>query len=134
MTTENKATAPKAKKKILRAADILSQSDVDYIDVPTPEWGEDSFVRLKTLTGLEATVFQRSMETKAGKEDSLARIITLCAVDEEGKPLFTADDVVDLKRKSLRVLNRLQDAALKHNGFKVSGTIDADPVQNAKNG
>jgi hypothetical protein len=101
--------------KYLTAADVLAAEDIQVVDVPVPEWG--GVVRLRALSGHEAIRFANLVRDDASPASSAVRIVALCAVDAEGKSLFTDEQVEALKAKSLKAINRLQTVALKLNGL-----------------
>lgn len=121
--------------------DILNAYDTDYVDVDVPEWtpkeakdrGEVRKIRLQVMSAKEAIDFTKlsNKQAKEGLEDdSLLRIIQICAVDKQGRKLFTMDDLDKIRTRSFKVLVRLQDEALKVNGFtKVSARAMAESVK-----
>jgi hypothetical protein len=100
---------------LLTAEQILAAEDIKYVEVEVPEWG--GMVRLKTLSGEEAAEFL-SDEFQKDKKNASVRVLIMSAVKEDGTLMFTVDEIVKLRKKSLRAINRLQDAALKLNGLK----------------
>lgn len=112
------------KKKLLAAEDILTLSDTKYQELDIPEWG--GTVRLRSLTGLEAAVFLDA--STSDKKTSVARLVALSVVNEEGEPVFTEEHVLQLQRKSLRALLRIQDAALVLNGMTEKQAASAKNV------
>jgi len=107
--------------KKLSAADIIETSDQQIIEVECPEWGGS--VSLRSLTAGEAMTFVDAF--KDNKKDGPVRLLVMTAVNEEGKPLFTLDDLEKLKGKSLKVLMRLQKAAMEMNGLGDQGKTEA---------
>lgn len=103
------------KDQIWAAGDLITK------DVPVPEWGGE--VRLRSLTGAERDQYEAdSIKTVKGKREHnlsnlRARLIAMCAVDENGQPLFTRGDVLRLGQKSAIALERLFDEATKLNGM-----------------
>lgn len=99
---------------LLGRTDILSADDRKYEDVPCPEWGGD--VRVRSMTGRQRDTFeaglieQRGNDRKLNMRDARARMIVMCAVDESGSLLFSADDLGKLTAKSAKPLDRLFDA------------------------
>ena len=115
------------KPKYLTADEILDKDDVDYVEVPCPEWG--GTVRLRTLTAYDAVVFSNSVKTEDGKNKAMIRIIAMCACDAEGKKIFSPENVMALMKKNLRVINRVQKAAMEHNGYTGDGEKAEDPTK-----
>ena len=94
---------------------ILAAKDTKLSDpVPVPEWGGDVFV--KTLTGTERDAFEDAYaENKMKAFRCRFLVLTLC--DDKGQRLFEDADVAELGKKSSVVINRLFEAAWKHNAF-----------------
>lgn len=119
--TDTPTSAPKKRQTLTRAkfAAIVVKDDrpFDYIDCP--EW--DCTVKIIAMTGDEAVEFARyakeAKKNSGGETTEMFRIIAASVVDEDGNRVF--DDPNVLRGRSLSVLNRLQDAALKLNGYKV---------------
>lgn len=93
---------------------ILEADDVEYDVVACPEWGGD--VRLKSIRGTQRDSYEASIvETngtsqKVNLRNARAKLIVLCAVDEDGRQLFSTDDIAALGRKNAKPLDRLFDA------------------------
>ena len=110
---------------LLNKDQIKAASDTRWEDVPTPEWGEDAEVRVRALTGSERDAWeasgivsgpngsvQRRMPT-----DARSRLLVMCLIGEDGKPLFGASEVRDLAAKDGKVIDRLFDVALRLSGL-----------------
>lgn len=106
---------------LLGKNEILTADDLKTQDVSVPEWGGE--VRIKTLTGAERDQYEAdSVRTNKGKREvnmsnMRARLIAMCAVDEQGQLLFTRADVMKLGQKSAAALERVFDAAATMNGM-----------------
>lgn len=107
---------------LLSKDQILTADDRRYAEVAVPEW--DGSVRLRSLTGTERDRFEAGFQESKGKqakdnmENFRARLVALCAVDEEGKLLFTnRQEVVLLGGKSVAALQRLFDKCNEMNGI-----------------
>lgn len=97
---------------VLNKHQILAATDYRLKRVTVLEWGGDVF--LKTLNVDEGIRYQAGRTGMADEKASLYFLIfTLC--DEEGKAMFTQDDIDDLAKKDPHVLGRLALAALEHN-------------------
>jgi len=98
----------------LSRAQIFEAEDRQYDTVPCPEWGGD--VRLRSITGAQRDAYEQSMVEQRGNDrkvnvrNARAKLIVLCAVDEDGRQLFTSEDVRALGAKNARPLDRLFDA------------------------
>jgi len=106
---------------LLTRDEILSADDLRSERVQVPEWGGEVIVR--EMTGSqrdewEGSVVRRVDDDEHGEPkviiDSVnmrAKLVALCVVGEDDKPLFTLDDVEALGRKSGKALDRVVDAA-----------------------
>lgn len=107
---------------MLSREDILAAKDLKYMDLDVPEWGGE--VRIKMLTGAERDEFESST-VKMGKngkpEQNLAnlraRLVSLCLVDDENRPLFSKQDIGHLGMKSAAALERVFKACQEHNAM-----------------
>lgn len=96
---------------------ILNAEDTEYDVVPCPEWGGD--VRLKSISGRQRDAFEESVVTTNGTDrkvnlrNARARLISITAVDDDGRLLFSTDDITALGRKNAKPLDRLFDHARK---------------------
>lgn len=99
---------------------ILAAQDLPTKDVPVPEWG--GTVRIRSLTArdrdaLETAIYQARQEGLVAPDNVRARYASACIVDENGKPLFTEEDIVALGGKSAAALGRVYDAVLSFNAI-----------------
>lgn len=96
---------------LLSRDDILNADDRKLEEVQVPEWGGS--VMIRTLSGKERDEYESgTLSVKNGKqvenfENFRARLVALCLVDEKGKRLFTARDIVTLGNKSAAALQRV---------------------------
>lgn len=119
---------------LLSRENILEADDLDYEDVPVPEWAPKGapdpstcVVRLRMLSGTERDRFERMMQeaqTNSSKrkngENFRARMVSLCAVDRDGNRLFGRNDIAALGAKSSKALARVFDKCQEMNGFTES--------------
>jgi len=109
---------------LLNKEQIKSVSDLETQDVEVPEWG--GTVRLKSLTGAERDRFEASVVQGQGRNTTVnmqnlrAKLVAQSAIGEDGKPLFTEEDVKWLGEKSAKALNRLFNAAQQLSGLSES--------------
>lgn len=120
---------------LLNRDQILDADDAEFEDVPVPEWGGE--VRVKALTGDERDAFEasnlirRTVRGPKGRGEKIdvqynsvgvrARLVAVCVIGEDGKPLFSEDDVHALGSKSARALNRVVEVSQR-----LSGLTDED--------
>lgn len=106
---------------LLSKSDIFGADDRRYENVPVPEW--NGTVRLRSLTGEERDRYEASMMKRVGNKqvedlrNARARLVVLAAVNEDGTPLFDANDAAALGRRNAAALDRLFEAACKLSGI-----------------
>lgn len=114
-------------KRVLSKNDIRNAKPLSTVEVEMPEW--DGVVILREMTGaardrMENEIAKRRNGNAINMEGLRPMLIILCAVDAEGKPLFTEDDATWLnEEKSATAIERLFDVAQKLN------KIGTDAVQ-----
>lgn len=121
----------------LSAADILDAKDLEHVDEQVPEWGGE--VRLRQLDASNTLEMTESMN--ASPKDGMFIILVYTAVDPETDqhlfPLSGSDvekreqlaaHVLGLRRKSFRVLSRLQKAAMTVNKMGPQARAEAKNV------
>lgn len=117
---------------ILTRDQILQANDIITETVPVPEWGGEVLVR--GLSGSErdgfedATLEQKGKSRRVNLANVRARLCALSIVDENGKRMFSDEDVRALGRKSAAALDRVFSAAQR-----LSGLSDEDVEELAKN-
>lgn len=102
-------------KKILGRSEILEAQDMSFKTVDVPEWG--GAVRLRTMTGRERHAFQGMISRLKNTEEIVEYLLATSIVDDDGKPVFSYDDIKALSEKSARALNRIFAAAISLNGM-----------------
>lgn len=97
------------------ADDILGVEDTNLIEVEVPEWKRT--IHLRSLPADEGTELGEQVQA-VGKEGQKARLMLLAAaiVDAKGQRIFTTPEQIErLSKRSLKVLMRLEQAALRLN-------------------
>lgn len=105
-------------KRPSSAADIWEVDDLQREDVPVPEWG--MLMTVRGMTAGERDSFETSLSDSKGKpvlENIRARLVSRCVVDENGKRLFSDDDVAKLAKKAGKAVDRLFSAAQRLSGM-----------------
>ncbi|EFC78984.1 hypothetical protein, partial [Parafrankia sp. EUN1f] len=96
---------------------ILAVDDRKSVDVECPEWG--GTVRLRSISGAQRDQFEQSCLVQKGKtrqvnmRNARAKLIILCAVDEDGARMFSDADLALLTKKNAKPLDRLFGEAQK---------------------
>lgn len=110
-------------KRYLTRGEILAADDLKVEEVHVPEWGEDVWVRVRTLKASERDYFESTTLRQNGREVSTnlqnirSRLCLLCIVDETGERIFQEEDEYPLGGKSAAALSRIFDVAQRLNGF-----------------
>ncbi len=111
---------------------ILETTDFKTEMVPTPEWPDaDGKVFCRSIMASDRDAYESSFSDKDGKstmENIRSRLVVMSACDENGKLIFSHDDVESLGKKNAEVVNRLWDAARK-----LAGMTDEDAKELEKN-
>ena len=90
---------------------ILDAEDKRYDDVECPEWS--GTVRIRSISGRQRDEYEQSLIQQNGRDRQMnlrnarAKLIVLCAVGGDSRPLFTAEDLRALSAKSAKPLDRL---------------------------
>lgn len=109
---------------------ILKADDLKRESVDVMEWGGS--VLVKQLTASERDRFESKLfvgdgiNRKVNQENLRAKLCALCIVGDDGKRLFTDEDVTALGNKSAGALNRVFEVAQRING------MGAEAVEEAK--
>jgi len=116
---------------------ILDADDRVFEAVDCPEWGGK--VRVRGLTGTQRDAYEASLlEERGGSRkmnlaNARAKMVVLAVVDNDGRPIFTNDDVRALGRKSALPIERIFDVARRLSGMtqedvdKLTENFGADP-------
>lgn len=114
---------------------ILAASDLETREVEVPEWGGSVLVR--ALSGKERDAYEASLMLIRGKTqipnlaNMRAKLVARAIVDEDGKRLFTDQDVNALGLKSAAALNRVHDVVQELSGLNEGATEDAEENSDA---
>ncbi len=102
---------------MLSREEILTADDLPVLKVPTPEWGDKSFVFVRTLTAAEREEMRHFGTDKDGKQipNYLGRFIAAVLCDSKGNRIFEDSDAEELGGKNPTVMLRVNDAAQTHN-------------------
>lgn len=118
--------------KALTREAFLKPAEVPTERVELPEL--DAFVTVRGMTANERNKFEKQFRTRSGKRNEAVmeqirqRLVVWACVDENGAPLFTQDDVVQIGNQSASVVERIVMAAQR-----LCGMTDGDIESMAKN-
>jgi hypothetical protein len=106
---------------LLNKDQILQADDVEYRDVPVPEWG--GTVRLKAITGADRDQYEMSMarareKGNLDKANFRAVLLSRSICDEGLRPIFQPRDIYELGKKNARILDKLFDVAAELAGIR----------------
>ena len=100
---------------------ILQADDIEIRKVEIPEWG--GYVYVRGMTGKErddyeaSLVKQRGRDTQVNMRNARAKLVVLCAVDEQGNKLFSEGDIAKISRKSAKAIDRIFTVARELSGI-----------------
>ena len=99
---------------------ILNINDQKTKKVSVPEWGDDAFVYIRTLNGIERDWFESTAkkihDCKATPEESStfrSTFARLIISDANGNKIFKMEDIPALGKKSAAALERILVAGLE---------------------
>lgn len=114
---------------MLSRDEILNADDLEYIDVEVPEWGGS--VRVAMMSGAGRDEYEQSLfkfapdgSAKPDLQNSRAKLLSVCLVDEKNERLFSVKDIEALGRKNSRVLDNLHAVADQLNSVTPSAIKD----------
>lgn len=109
--------------------EILSKAgDRPVEDVPVPEWGEGSTIRLRCLSSADRLKFVIARDKAFAGEpapEPSAYAVVLAAVDEHGNRIFQDQDTDALSEMRGDVIERLADKALSISAVSEQAVVDA---------
>jgi len=92
-------------------------------DVAVPEFGEGAVIPVWGMTARQRAQFDLSLTGKDRKIDPAKhrqyreRLVVACCRDDEGIPIFSAEDVEVLADQDFKIINRLFSVAWRLCGF-----------------
>jgi len=100
---------------------ILAAQDRKKIEVEVPEWGAKVFIQSSSPAERDA-IEQYILKSQKSNApiNGRALVAALIIVDENGKRVFSDDDVPALADKSAIAMERIFDAYVKINGLSKS--------------
>lgn len=116
---------------------VVEAEDREFAEVDCPEWG--GVLRLASISGRQRDEYEQSMVDQRGSDrklnmrDARAKLIVLCAVDGEGRRLFTTRDLQVLTAKNAKPIDRVFTVAQQLCGLtdrdmdKLTENFDEDP-------
>lgn len=115
-------------RKFFTAKDILEANDIKVIEMEIPEWGEGYVLRLRSLSAGQVRRFTEMKGDNA--RNAMLHAFVSSAIDENGDQIFSTKDIPALEKKSIAVLNRIQNAIMKLNGIGQPRDPNQNPEDN----
>ncbi len=103
---------------------ILAARDLETEVVHVPEWGGD--VRIGVMSGKAREILMDSLAEQQPLSRFQALMLASTIVDDAGTPIFSADDVEQLRGKSTDVLVRLVEVAMRLNKIGQTAVEEAE--------
>jgi len=104
--------------KLLTRKQVFEADDLPVEVVPVPEWGGDVAVKGLSEGGVHELLSDaRGEDEELDPEQMNLLAIVYGCVDEEGNPLFVADDVATLRDKSAAALARVRKVFMRLSGM-----------------
>lgn len=120
--------------KLLNRAAFFEAEDAKYEDVPVPQLGGS--VRIRVLSGTARDAFNEYIRSDDGGKKPAsatgAALLVATCIDESGEPMFTMDDIDDIREKSAAALDVMAAAAMRINGMGTAAVSNA--VKNSASG
>lgn len=113
---------------------IIAADDLGMLRVEVPQWrdaeGNPGVVFIRVMSVGERDAYEREWigKRETGVENFRAKFLARCLCDENGRRLFTDEDVVLLANKSALVCGELWRKAMVHNAL-----MEGDVEELAKN-
>ena len=98
---------------------ILASKDETVVSLDVPEWGGEIGIRAMTVGDRDQyeNEFLQAKAKDKGVENFRTKFLIACICDEEGNPIFKRSDIDALAQKSIKVVNRVWNAAMSHNAL-----------------
>lgn len=97
------------------ADDILGVEDGDFVDVEVPEWKRT--IRIRSLPGDEGTALGERVQASGNVgQNARLQLLAEAIVSDKGQRIFTTpEQIAQLGKRSLKVLQRLEKIAMRLN-------------------
>jgi len=98
---------------------ILGASDLNVLKVHVKEWGGDVYIRVMTVGERDAYECEWLANKERGVQNFRSKFLARCLCDKDGSRLFTDSEIEKLAGKSIAVVDRLFNRAMKHNAMSM---------------
>jgi hypothetical protein len=103
---------------------ILGASDLNVLKVHVKEWGGDVYVRVMTVGERDAYECEWLANKDKGVQNFRSKFLARCLCDKDGNRLFTDGEIDKLAGKSIAVVDRLFNRAMKHNAMSMEDVTE----------
>jgi len=101
----------------LNKQQILAADDMGLLKVHVKEWGGDVYIRVMSCGERDSYENDWVVNKAKGVENFRTKFLARCLCDENGVRLFSDAEVVELSKKSARVMSRVWQKAMDHNAL-----------------
>lgn len=108
---------------LLKFDEVIAKQDLETKDIFIPEWGGS--VRVRPWTVAERNEFRRRATSAEDKDDVGAWLVSLLAVDENGKQWCPPDRIKELQQKHANAVQRIESGIMDLNKFDEKKFDDA---------
>lgn len=98
---------------------ILGAKDLNVLKVHVKEWGGDVYIRCMTVGERDAYECEWLANKEKGVQNFRSKFLARCLCDKDGTRLFTDAEIDQLASKSIAVVDRLFNRAMKHNAMSM---------------
>lgn len=108
---------------------ILAADDLPREEVQVPEWGGSVWIQAMDGTARdawEAEVFGFKGDDDRARPNKRASLVVRCLADENGKRLFSDEEILEVGSKHFAILERLAAVALRVNGLGKEDVEEAE--------
>ncbi|TGP43470.1 hypothetical protein EN871_16820 [bacterium M00.F.Ca.ET.228.01.1.1] len=109
---------------MLTKEQIFAARDLQTEDVEVPEWGGS--VRISVMSGRVREALMDALAEPQKTSRFQALMLSSTIVDDAGAPMFTTDDVEQLREKNPDILTRLVEVAMRLNKIGAKATEEAE--------
>lgn len=96
---------------------ILAAKDDRITSVEVPEWGGTVCLRAMSVGERDRYENEFIKNKDKGVDNFRTKFLAATICDEDGKLLFSQQDVQELSKKSITVMQRLWNESMKHNAL-----------------
>ncbi len=96
---------------------ILAAKDETVVSLNVPEWGGEIGLRAMSVGERDKYENEFIRNKDKGVDNFRSKFLAACICDEDGKLIFSQNDVDALSKKSIKVADKVWKAAMAHNAL-----------------